>query len=281
MISVFLQTLNEEQNIDACLNCLGWSDDVVVLDSFSSDDTAEIAASYGAKVYKRHYHGRADNQNWAIKNISFKYDWIMQCDADERVSEELRKEITSIVKTDRQNSAFRLARRDMFLGKWIKHSSQYPVYLVRLYRKDSIRWSRSANPIAHIEGEVGTLKNDLVHYPFSKGYFDWVRRHNNYSSFEAIDNIHERATTNISIKNIFELDSQKRRYALKRLSLDLPLRPIVKFLYIYLVRFGFLDGRPGLTYSILLCFYEYLIVLKIEEKKKDIEREKELNEQIK
>ena len=133
--SVFIQTLNEEKNLPRCLECFHWSDDIVVLDSYSSDRTGEVAKAHGARWVQHEYRGRAEHQNWAMQNIEFKYPWVYYSDADEVVPQELADEIVYITSdSGRPEAAFRGRRRDHFMGRWIRHSSQYPVWFVRLFR---------------------------------------------------------------------------------------------------------------------------------------------------
>lgn len=265
--SVFIQTLNEEKNIKECIECYdGWTDDIVVLDSLSSDKTKEIAESLGARWFERPYDGRASNQNWAVDNINFKYPWVYYTDADERVPRELAKEISELTSdSGRCEVAYQVNRRDYFQDKWLRRTAGYPLRIIRLFKPDKIRWERKANPIPVVDGPVGLLKNDYIHFPFSKGLSDWVARHNKYSTFEAEETIRSLAMSSIDIKSIFSFDPVLRRRSLKELSFRLPFRPLFKFLYLYFLKAGFLDGRPGFNYCMLQVFYEFLIVLKVQE----------------
>ncbi|MEW6389617.1 MAG: glycosyltransferase family 2 protein [Pseudomonadota bacterium] len=265
-VSIFIQTLDEEQNIAACLECFSWSDDIVVLDSFSSDKTEEIAKAYGARWVQKKYEGRAAHQNWAMENIQFKYPWVYYSDADERVGPELAAEIQRVTSDPAtQEVAFKVRRRDHFRGKWIKRSTNYPLWIVRLFRPDKIRWTRKANPIPAIDGKVGELENDYFHYPFSKGLTDWIWRHNRYSSFEAEETIRSLAEGDLDFREFLSSDRQRRRIALKTLSFRMPFRPVLKFMYQYILKRGFMDGSAGFHYCMLQSIYEYFIVLKVKE----------------
>lgn len=265
-VSIFIQTLNEEANIAACLECFSWSDDVVVLDSFSTDRTGEIAQRYGARFIQHAYEGRAAHQNWAMENIEFRHPWVYYSDADERVTPELAQEIIALTNdTARPEVAYRLRHRDHFRGRWIRHSTNYPLWVIRLFQPDKIRWSRKANPIPVIDGPVGELQNDYLHYPFSKGIADWIWRHNRYSSFEAEETIRSLRAKDLNWRELFSRDRVTRRYALKRLSFRLPFRPVFRFLYQYFVQGGILDGSAGFHYCLMLTIYEYFIVLKVRE----------------
>jgi len=263
---VFIQTLNEEGNLPRCLKSLSWSDDIVVLDSFSTDRTEEIARSAGARFYQRKYDGRANNQNWAVENIEFKYPWVWYVDADEVTPPELAEEIEQVTSdTLRSEVAYYVRRRNMLFGKWLKHGGQYNVWIARLWKPDRIRWERAANPVAVIDGPVGHLKNDFIHYFFSKGFQGWFDRHNKSSTREARENIKAIDAGNIDWQGLVSRNPRHRRDALRRFSYHLPARPLALFVYMYFLKAGFLDGRPGFTIAMLKSMYEYEICLKVKE----------------
>jgi len=265
-ISIFIQTLNEEDNLPRCVESLSWSDDIVVLDSFSSDSTEEIAKSYGCRFYQRPYDGRANNQNWAVENIEFKHPWVYYSDADEVVPSELRDEILQVTSdVARPEIAYRVRFKNMFMDRWIKHSSMYPSWIARLFKPDKIRWEREANPVAIIDGPVGFLQNHFYHYSFNKGFNAWFEKHNNYSNYEAEETLKSLCNGDFKPSEVFSRDPAIRRAALKRLSFRMPGRPFAKFAYMYLLRAGFLDGRAGLTYCTLQAIYEYMICCKVRE----------------
>lgn len=267
-VSVMILTLNEEINIEDCIESVSWSDDIVVLDSFSSDKTKEICLGKGARVIERKFDNWSSHQNWAMENIDFKHPWVFYIDADERCSKELKEEILRLAIPEATLSAYRLKRRDYFMGRWLKHAQLYPTWLVRLFRPDKIRFERLVNPAPIVDGQVGELAYDLIHYPFSHGVAHWVARHNNYSSMEAQENTKLVLVEKIKLRGLFSSDPNLRRLAQKDIFFRLPARPLIKFAYYYLVRRGFLDGKAGLTYSVLQSFYEYLIVIK----KREIQR---------
>jgi glycosyltransferase involved in cell wall biosynthesis len=265
-VSVFIQTLNEEKNMPRCLDSLKWSDDIVVLDSISSDRTEEIVRSYGCRFYQRPYDGRANNQNWAVQNIKFKHPWVWYVDADEVTPPELAEEIQRVCSDEgREEVAYFVRRRDYFMGRWIKHCGGETNWIARLWQPQKMSWERGANPIAIIDGQAGYLENRFNHYFFSKGYVDWINRHNKYSSFEAIETIRSLGEDTFNFFEIFAKDTVKRRKAMKKLSFRLPGRPLFRFLHMYFIWGGILDGKPGFVYSTLIAVYEYFIVLKVKE----------------
>jgi glycosyltransferase involved in cell wall biosynthesis len=248
------------------LQSLAWSDDIVVLDSISTDRTEQIVKEFRGRFFQRPYDGRANNQNWAVVNIEFKHPWVWYVDADEVTPPELAQEIQYTCSVpERPEAAYYVRRRNYFLGRWLKHGGMYDVWIARLWRPDRIRWQRGANPVALIDGATGRLQNDFHHFFFSKGIFDWFVRHNKYSSYEAEETIRSLDTGDCRLGELLARDPILRRNAMKRLSFRMPGRPFAKFLYMYLVRAGFLDGQAGLTYAALQAIYEYMICLKVRE----------------
>jgi glycosyltransferase involved in cell wall biosynthesis len=274
MISVLILTKNEEQDLPGCLQSVAWSDDVHVYDSLSTDRTLEIAQRSGAKTVCRPKQGagpcfggdESAHKNWALRNIAFKYEWVLHLDADERVTPELAASLLRAVQAPSDNVAFRLRRRDFFLGRWLKHV-QASAFYMRLFRPERMRYERLINPISIPDGPVGELSGYLDHFPFSKGMRHWFDRHNSYSTLEAEQIIRNRAAhKSFSLKQaLFAKDFNERRFHQKELFYRLPARPVVKFLLLYLGKRGFLDGEAGITYALLQSIYEYMIVLKTRE----------------
>ncbi|MGH8503222.1 MAG: glycosyltransferase family 2 protein [Gammaproteobacteria bacterium] len=271
-VSVLILTLNEERNLAACLKSVAWSDDIVVFDSYSKDRTVEIAESAGARVVQREFDDWASHQNWALKNIEFKNPWVYYSDADEIVTNELRDELIEVSeRKNDQHVAYRVRYRNYFMGRWIRHASMYPVWVMRFFRPECVHWERIVNPTPVIDGITGKLQGHFQHFSFNKGLEEWIEKHNRYSTQEAIESLRSLNAGIDDRKGIFAVgDPARQRQALKELSFRLPCRPLLRFLYMYVWRRGFLDGRPGLTYCRLLAMYEYMIVLKM----KEIERRK-------
>ncbi|HUG73102.1 MAG TPA: glycosyltransferase family 2 protein [Steroidobacteraceae bacterium] len=266
MISVLILTRNEEQDLPACLASLFWCDDIHLYDSCSTDRTVEIAAAAGARITSREFDNWAAHQNWGLRNIRFRHPWVFYIDADERVTPQLREAMLAAVLSPGNQIAFRVQRRDYFMDTWLKHVQTSPFY-IRLFRPEYIRYERLVNPVTLVDGPVGEVSGLLDHHPFSKGISHWVARHNSYSSLEAEQiRLNRRNQAPLSLrKALFGGDFNERRYHQKELFYQLPARPLVKFLLLYLGKRGFLDGRAGLTYALLQSIYEYLIVLKTRE----------------
>lgn len=266
-VSVLILTLNEEVNLPRCLESLKWSDDVVVLDSYSTDRTLEIAAAAGARIVQRRFDNWSAHQNWAVRNIQFRHPWVFYIDADEEVTPELAREIEqTLSRGDVAEAAFRVRRKDMFWGKWLRFSSMYPIWLMRLFRPERVRWERLVNPVAVVDGPEGRLREHMVHHSFNKGMQAWLAKHTQYARFEAEETCRLLKSHRLDIRGLFAFrDPVRRRQALKALSAWLPLRPTLRFAYMYLLRGGILDGWAGLTYCRLMAMYEYMIVLNIRE----------------
>jgi hypothetical protein len=275
MISILVLTLNEENNIASCLESVEWSDDIIVLDSFSNDKTVEIARQYGARIYQRKFDDENYHRTYSIREIPFKYPWVYNPDADEITTAKLRDEMLTVVSdAKRDEVAYRVRFKTMFNDKWLRYSSLYPTWVVRLFQPEKIHFERKTNLYYNINGKVGYLQNHFLHYTFNNGYAAWFDKHNKYSSEEAAEYLRSLNSSNFNPAELISTNSVKRRRSLKELSIRLPFRPTLRFLYMYFLRLGFLDGAAGFTYCRLLSIYEYMIVLKMKELKR---REKGLS----
>jgi len=263
MISVLILTKNEESNLDACLNAVKWSDDIVVFDSFSSDRTVEIAKAHGARVIQRVFDNERDHRKASLEN-KFKYSWVFNPDADEIVTPELREEMLRVVSdANRREVAYRCRFKNMFMGSWLRRSSLYPTWVVRLFRPEKVKFERIINLRYVVDGQEGRLESHFEHYSFNNGFNAWFDKHNRYSWAEAKESLRSLGERKLSWKSIFCKSSVERRAALKELSFRIPMRPIFRFVYMYFLRLGFLDGISGLHYCILVSIYEYMIVMKM------------------
>jgi glycosyltransferase involved in cell wall biosynthesis len=268
MISILILTLNEEKNIKTCLRSVDFSDDIVVFDSFSTDRTTEIADKAGARIFQRQFDDFASQRNAALRQVKFKYPWVLMIDADEIVTRELKKEIGNIVlASNMSESLFYIRRKDMFMGRWLRHSSGYPTWFGRLFRIGHILVVRKVNEIYQTTGSVGYLKEHIEHYPFNKGLHAWIEKHNRYSTMEAtiLTSPHEK---HIEWNDLLSSNPVKKRAVIKSIFYILPFRPFLVFIGLYLLRLGFLDGRAGFLFCALRAYYEFLINCKIIEKKR-------------
>jgi glycosyltransferase involved in cell wall biosynthesis len=266
MISVLILTKNEERDLPGCLESVGWSDDVHVFDSFSTDETVAIARASGAQVHQRVFDDYATHRNAAMDEIKFKYEWVFLLDADERPTAELSREMEQMVLAVTEDvSGFRLRRRDFLFGTWLKHAQISPFY-IRLVRPERARYTRAINEVIEVKGRVAELSYPLDHYPFSKGIAHWVAKHNVYSTMEAELIYRQQGLKDPSwSKALSDPDFHVRRLHQKALFYRMPGRPLIKWVYMMFVRGAVLDGAAGLAYATLQSFYEYMIVLKTRE----------------
>lgn len=261
MYSVVILTRDEAINIGDCIASIA-SDDIVVLDSGSVDSTRAIAAAHDARVFERVFDNYAAQRNAALALPGFRYPWVMMLDADERMTPELHAEIV-----DRLESAgsdigmFRMRRQDIFLGRWLRRSSGYPTWFGRLLRLGSARVEREINEEFCTTLGIGELRNHIVHYPFNRGLAYWFDRHNRYSTMEAAMLARERARP-VAWRALTSRDPLARRKAAKQLTYRMPARPTLIFLYLYIVRGGFRDGRAGLLFCRMRALYEAMIDIK-------------------
>lgn len=274
MFSIFILTYNEELDIAACIESAQRCealDDIIVVDSVSSDRTVEIASRYPVRVIQHPFESHGKQRTWMLDHIPTKYEWVYILEADERMTPELFDECLDAM-TQSEFSAYYVAERVMFMGTWIRHSTQYPRYQLRLFRKESVRfidYGHTEREVVH--GETGYLKETYPHYTCSKGLSRWVEKHNRYSTDEAVETLYQLAEHQVNWRNLFFGRTEvERRRALKDLSLRLPLRVPLRFFYMYFILGGILDGRAGLAWCVLQMFYEYLIVLKVRELKQTL-----------
>lgn len=268
MVSVLIITYNEEINLPGCLDSVAWSDDVVVLDSHSTDRTVEIAKERGARVFQRRFDDFGSQREAARTEVDYRHEWVLAVDADERPDEHLVREIGRVAAAGPGGpDAYRMRRKDHFMGRWIKRSTLYPSWFVRLYRHGKVRYERrSVHEYPVVEGPIGELQGHLLHHGFNKGLSEWMAKHNRYAALEARENLKVLSSGRMDWTGLLALTSPvRRRRALKELSMRLPFRAPLRFLYMYVLRGGFLDGVAGLTYCRLIAFYEYLIVLNMKE----------------
>lgn len=261
MISVLILTLNEARNITDCVASLpdNWRDDVLILDSESEDETRTIASEMGTRVKVHPFSNYASQRNFGLEQ-SFKNEWILMIDADERVTPELAAEIeTRLSKVDPDVDMFRCRRKDMFMGRWLRRSSGYPTYFPRLFRKGTVRVEREINEEYFCSGRVETLREHLIHFPFSKGLQWWYERHARYAAMEARTLSEEHSARPLTLSDLLSSDPGERRASLKQIAYRLPFRPSIVFFYLFLIRGGFLDGKPGYNYARMRQSYETMI----------------------
>jgi len=264
-VSVVILTLNEEANIRGAIESCSWSDDVCVLDSGSTDRTAEIARAAGARVFVNPFKSFGAQRNWAIDNIPLKHDWVFHLDADERFTPELVREMSELLARSPDEAGFYVANQMILDGAWIKRASGYPAYQMRLFHKGRMRFGDHGHGQREAtNGKIGTLKHPYVHYNFSKGMEEWRARHDRYSTLEAKEILAARASgAGVSWSGLFSRDGMVRRRALKGLAARMPMRAQVRWLHMMFLKGAILDGPAGRKYAGMLYWYEGEIARKV------------------
>jgi len=235
MLSIAVITKNEARNIEDCLRSVAWAQEIVVVDEFSTDATADIAKGLGARVYKESWKGFAGQKNSAVEKTTG--DWILSLDADERIPLPLREEIEETIGRNDAFHGYFIARKNFFSGRWIRRGGWYPDYCLRLFKKGSGRFEeRAVHEKAVVTGSTGYLRNPLEHYTY-RSVADYLIRMERYSRLAALE---------IAEANRPPLWSA------------LTLRPAFTFLNMYLLRGGFLDGKRGLFLAASYAYYTFL-----------------------
>jgi len=258
MFSVLILTLNEERDLPRCLESVRGCDDLVVLDSGSTDRTAEIAAAAGARIFTRAFDDFAGQRNHAQRRIPFHHPWVFHLDADEQMTPALAAECRAAA-ARADLDGFLVAPKMIFQGRWIPHCTDYPTYQARFVRAPQFEFIQ----VGHGQREAPRMRTDrlrenYLHDLSSGGEEEWLAKHRRYARAEAGE--HLRAAGGAASRDLFAGDPLRRRRALKRLSYRLPCRPALRFVYQYFLRRGFLDGQPGLRYCRLLAAYERFAV---------------------
>lgn len=253
--SVLVLTLNEERDLPRCLASVAECDDVVVLDSGSSDRTAEIARAAGARVFSRPFDDFARQRNHAQRHIAFRHRWVFHLDADEQFTPELHAACGAAA-TRSDVDGFYVAPKMLWEGRWIPRCTDYPAWQARFVRAPEFEFVETG----HGQREAPHMRMDRLHASYlhdlySGGEIEWLEKHRRYARAEAR---HHLAGAPVSIRQLFDRDPLRRRRALKRISYRLPFRPTLRFVYQYILRGGWLDGSAGLHYCRLLARYEAL-----------------------
>jgi glycosyltransferase involved in cell wall biosynthesis len=241
LISVLLPTYNSAKTVRETLESVKWADEILVVDSYSSDSTLALCQEYGARIIQHEYINSAKQKNWAVPQC--KYEWVLQIDTDEVVSPELRAAMEDAVATAPPSvDAFRMPRRNHMLGRWVRYGGAYPDYQTRLFRREKGRW-RDREVHAHVEvpGTIETLRDDLLHYgmPYLTAQ---VRNLDRYTRYEA-DELKKRGT----------------RFRWHHLL----VRPFLVFFHRYLWLQSFRDGWRGLIIATYFSVYEFLCRAKL------------------
>ena len=243
LLSVAIVTLNEEENLARTLASVSWAQEIIVVDSGSTDRTVEIARSFGARVFERPWPGFAAQKNFAIAQCQGA--WILSLDADEELTTELQTQIRTLLPSNPPTDAYFLRRRNLFLGKWIRRGGFYPDPKLRLFRRAAASFDttpkfeeRPVHETITFDGAADTLDYDIIHhaYPTLSTYIEHMDRYSNLGA----DILVERGRTSRSLFSFL---------------LNVFLIPQITFNWNYFIRFGFLDGREGLLLHLYHATY--------------------------
>ncbi|MEM8973293.1 MAG: glycosyltransferase family 2 protein [Pseudomonadota bacterium] len=267
-LTVIILTYNEESNIEACINGMASVDDIVIVDSLSADGTVKLAQSArpDVRVFTNKFKDFGDQRNWALDNVAPRHQWILFVDADEFCSEEFLQEVAQFIANPTGRVGAYVAGKNYFLGRWLKHTTMYPSYQLRLLKLGEVRFRKEGHGQREVtDGELHYLTEGWRHEGFSKGLHQWIERHNQYSTDE-VELILRLRRERINWLHLFSRSPIPRRRALKQLGAKLPFRPLTRFLYMYILRRGFLDGYAGFVFCSLRFAHDIHIVAKLAER---------------
>jgi glycosyltransferase involved in cell wall biosynthesis len=270
-ISILIPVKNERENIRPCIESARFAGEIVVVDSGSVDGTGEIASSLGATVVEFKWGGGfPKKKNWALANFPWRHEWVFILDADERITPELAENLRRAVANPAADGYY-VNRRFWFLDGWLRHCGYYPSWNLRLFLHrlgryeqfsgvaDSLSGDNEVHEHVVLSGRTGRLGGEMEHYAFPT-IDAWVEKHNRYSNWEARLLLSEEGQDAAGRAPIDPSLARKRR--LKGLAARAPFRPALRFIYHYVIRAGFLDGRRGYIFCRLMGFYEFLSVSK-------------------
>ena len=286
-ISVIILTYNEEKNIEACLQSVSdFFQDIFIVDSFSKDKTLEIAKRYTEKIYEHEFENYGKQRNWSLNNLPIKTKWVLNLNSDQRVTKHLTRELEAIFSSEKNIDfdGFLIARKTIFMNKWIRFGGHYPVYDAILFKAGfGVCEESRYDQVFTINGRLGILKGEIED-KVTDTLSNFILRHDRWSSLEAIDQVLEedQISTKKGVKqNLCGNPMEKRRY-FKSLYMKLPLfiRPFLYFIYRYFFKLGFLDGICGLIFHFLQGFwFRFLVDAKIFEiKTRTYKTNKEIKE---
>jgi len=279
-ISVIILTYNDEANIRACLeSCRDLTDEIFIVDSFSTDRTLELAREYTGKIYQNAWVHWAHQRNWAMDNLPISNEWVFFLDSDERLTDELKQEIVNTLTGNYQLlEGYYIKRNFYFLGRWLKHGGYQSDYILRLIRKDKGRViGIGPREYVTLEGRIGKLRAPMLHED-KKNLSFWIEKHNMYSSLDAQEVLKVAASKGLAQHSAGQetrkIEHGSKVWLREKIWARLPIlfRPIGYFFYRYFFQLGFLDGKEGLIYCFLHgLWYPFLVDAKYFELKKGLQ----------
>jgi glycosyltransferase involved in cell wall biosynthesis len=271
-VSVLLLTFNEEVNLPRCLEAIAWCDNIVAVDSGSTDRSREILKSHGVRVLHRPFDCFAAQRNFGLDAGALESEWVLHLDADEVVTPQFASALENF-EPQTDIDGYYVASKTILFDRWLKHAGMWPAYQARLGHREKMRFRQ----IGHGQREdlphsrMGVFPEAYLHYNFSHGMYRWLEKHIRYARDEAalLDTIN-------FTEAVEAAGPTAGRRRLKRLTAHIPLflRPLARFAYVYLLRQGFRDGRAGLFYAFMLSVYEGMIVVFAYEKNNQIRSNK-------
>lgn len=266
-VTVILLTWNEARNLPRCLGALQDFAEIVVVDSGSTDGSRAWVAEHFPRVrwLENPFEDFGQQRNWALDHGQASHEWILFVDADEFMEPPLAEEIRDWIATEPSEVGAFIAGRNYFLGSWLKYSTFYPSFQLRLLRKGKVRYQKEGHGQREVaDGKLVYLRHSWYHDAFSHGIEQWIARHNRYSS-EEVALIHRLRCEPLLLRGLVSKDRICRRRCLKRLAARVPARNWVRWWYTYIWKWGFLDGRAGWLFSWLRFAHETHIVIKLAE----------------
>ncbi len=271
-------TYNEALNLPHCLRSLqGWTRKVFVIDSGSTDGTPDLARSFGAEVVHHAWEGYARQKNWGLRNMPFESDWILILDADEVIPEKVRDRLVEIARkpaeTVRENGFF-INRLTIFLGRPIRHCGYFPSWNMRFFKRGRAHYEdREVHEHMIVDDPVGYIREPMLHDD-RRGLEHYVAKHNRYSTLEAraiFQEIRDPAGAARLAPNLTS-ETRRRRWLKRYIMPYVPMPSLWRFLYMYVLRAGILDGRAGLEFSRFISVYDYLVALKLRDLRRQAKR---------
>ena len=271
-ITAIILTYNEKRNLPECINSIkDFVNEIVVVDSYSNDETIEIAKSYGCKTYQNKFINQAKQFIWATNNVDMINEWILRIDADERWTKEGFDELRKIIEQDSADGVY-VKMKIFFMGRWIKHGGFYPNYFLRVYKKSKGKMEdRWMDEHISVDGKTVISNIDVIesNYDSQKNISLWTDKHNSYSTREAIEFLiaKHKLKEMDSVANIFGNKTEKKRWLKENLyfrSTIVPVRPFLYYIHRYIFKLGFLDGKEGFIFHYLHAFwYRFLVDVKV------------------
>ena len=256
-MAVVVLTRNEEKYIDDCLKSVAWCSEIWVVDTGSSDNTVEVCRRHTHNIVRHDFSDFSQSRNWALDNLAIQSEWILFLDSDERISQDLRRELEAAIR-DKLTNGYYVPMKQYFWGQWLKHGGSWPNYSLRLFRRGRARYSRTlVHEFAEVVGNVRYLTHPIIHVSRSS-MSEALRKLDVYTSLEARRLYRFGGSSYVSRKD----DSPAKR-VLKRVYPRLPGKPLFQFAYSYILLQGFRDGYVGFVWAFIQSLYVFVVNFKL------------------